>query len=166
MKNSTISKILLTLAILTLFGLVFEWSASSWKFLDVISIILLSYIGLLLWGNKDKTKENRFSKIFHHQRFLFILTTTIWTVAFIIFGLTCYVNWYLPRGTMYPTGENTCDYSDGRPPGGCREIYKEDVSELSIPNWAKFFKENGINLFLVLCFVGVLMIAKQEYEEN
>jgi len=59
----------------------------------------------------------------------------------------------MPQGHLVGTGDYDCAY-DGR--GPCGEIYKEDMSKLNIPYWAKVLKSNmGIGLIFALVFLGM-----------
>ena len=91
-----------------------------------------------------------------------LLAIIIWT-AFIIFsGLTVYVNYYLPHGPRYPTGEIVCQNDDRGP---CGEEYKEDLRELNIPSWAKFIRQSeGMLSLLGLLFAGLVVSGKNRKE--
>jgi len=93
-----------------------------------------------------------------HKKLWLILIVTNWTVFFVVSGLIYYVGHYLPHGISYPTGENSCDYSSRGP---CREIYKEDLRGINIPNWAKFFRESEVELlWIALLFIGIITSDK------
>ncbi|MFH1346799.1 MAG: hypothetical protein ABIH10_00935 [Spirochaetota bacterium] len=95
-----------------------------------------------------------------------IILTIIWASFFIVFGLGIYVNYYLPHGPSYPTGEIVCQNDDR---GLCKEQYIEDMRGLSIPDWAKFLrKSEGVLLCLSLLFVGIAISSKKDenYNEN
>ena len=68
------------------------------------------------------------------------------SLAVIIFGLTTYVNWYMPHGPMIDTGDVVCRNDDRGP---CSEAYIEDTRNLDIPEWAKFLRtsENELLIF-------------------
>lgn len=98
-----------------------------------------------------------------HKKLWFILTIIIWVAFFIVSGLTIYVNYYLPHGPSYPTGEIVCQNDDSGP---CREEYKEDLSKVNIPNWAKFLrKSEGQLLWLGLLFIGII-ISSMDKSQN
>jgi len=80
-----------------------------------------------------------------------IFGVIVWWIFAISMGLTIYVNYFLPHGQSYPTGEVVCQ-NDGR--GPCGEEYKEDMSKLNIPDWAKFLRE-----YFVLFFIGLPILA-------
>jgi len=88
-----------------------------------------------------------------------ILIIIIWVSIFVVPFLIYYVNHYLPKGTYYPTGEIICKYGDRGP---CKEEYKEYVRDLNIPDWAKFFKTNGLILWYGLFLVGAIMSGKKD----
>ncbi|KKU88618.1 MAG: hypothetical protein UY16_C0004G0013 [Candidatus Gottesmanbacteria bacterium GW2011_GWA2_47_9] len=74
--------------------------------------------------------------------------------------LIYYVNHYLPKGPMIATGDVVCQ-NDGR--GSCGESSVEDVRNLKIPEWAKFFKKSdGMLLFFGLLFGAIVVSAKRE----
>ena len=55
---------------------------------------------------------------------------------------------------MVPTGDYVCKNDDRGP---CGEKYIEDVRDLDIPNWAKFFKKSdGEILLFGLIFAGIV----------
>lgn len=78
---------------------------------------------------------------------------TFGVIGAILLALTYYVNHYLPRGTMLPTGDIVC-MNDGR--GPCGESRVEELSELDIPEWAKFLRSN---LIWTMLFFGVSTIV-------
>lgn len=90
-----------------------------------------------------------------------LLGIIIWTLFFINIVLTVYVNYCLPHGLSYSTGDIVCQ-NDGR--GPCGESYREDLSQVDIPDWAKFIRSNGIFLFFVLGIAGVIVSNKNENE--
>lgn len=73
------------------------------------------------------------------------LSRMVWLIFVVIMGLTIYVNYSLPHGSSYATGEIVCQ-NDGR--GPCGEQYKEDMRGLDIPEWAKFLRGH-VTLFLI-----------------
>lgn len=74
-------------------------------------------------------------------------------IGIFLFALTYYVNHYMPRGNMHPTGDIVC-MNDGR--GPCGESQIEDLSELDIPDWAKFLRSN---LMWTVLFFGISTIV-------
>ncbi|MEK7173259.1 MAG: hypothetical protein AAB723_00170 [Patescibacteria group bacterium] len=79
----------------------------------------------------------------------------IWTVFVVLVGLTVYVNYGMPHGPSYPTGDIVCQNDDKGP---CGEEYKEDLQNVDIPNWAKFLrKSEGELLLLGLLFAGIVI---------
>ena len=133
-------KIILTIIALSLS---FRDSTVSW-------VILLIY-GLLI--NLILTKSI-------HKKFLQILKITIWTIFIVVTGLTVYVNYYLPHGPSYPTGDIVCQNDDRGP---CGEQYKEDLRELHIPDWAKFLRvAEGQLLWVGLFFAGIVLSSKNK----
>lgn len=92
------------------------------------------------------------------QKLKLILSIIIWVAFLSVIGLTIYVNYYLPHGPSYPTGEIVCQNDDRGP---CREKYVEDLRNLNIPDWAKFFrKSEGQLLWMGLLFAGIVISAK------
>ncbi len=85
------------------------------------------------------------------------LAKLIWWVTALTFGLVIYVNYFMPHGSFYPTGEIVCQ-NDGR--GPCNEEYKEDMSELDIPNWAKFLREYFVLVILVEFILAIHLEVK------
>ena len=83
-----------------------------------------------------------------------ILTVAIWINIIALSGITYYVNHHLPKGPMYETGDVACKY-DGRV---CGLEKKEDISQLNIPNWAKFFKKDYPIVLIMGLFVLVILI--------
>lgn len=76
------------------------------------------------------------------------------------FALAFYVNRYMPHGPKYPSGEVVCQ-NDGRGPCGERMI--EDMSNLDIPDWAKFLRETDIWAYFF--FVGGTVFAYTRSQE-
>lgn len=77
--------------------------------------------------------------------------------------LIIYVNYYLPHGPRYPTGEYVCQFDDR---GRCAEEYKEDMSKLNIPDWAKFLRSSwGMLLLFGLVIAGICASAKDKDRE-
>jgi hypothetical protein len=59
---------------------------------------------------------------------------------------------YMPHGPSFSTGYTTCP-DDNR--GPCDFEYvgeEEDMSHLNIPEWARFLREYGVFIFLILIF--------------
>lgn len=70
----------------------------------------------------------------------------------LIFGaLTFYVNWYMPHGEKIYTGDPVCSAGER---GSCSESFKEDLITIEIPDWAKFIRNNGVGLFMILAIVS------------
>lgn len=86
-----------------------------------------------------------------------IFAVAIWTSLIVLVGLTVYVNYYMPHGPSYPTGDVVCQNDDRGP---CREEYKEDLRNVDIPNWAKFLRRSEGELLLFgLLFAGIVISA-------
>ncbi len=79
------------------------------------------------------------------------LGVMVWWILVISIGLTIYVNYFMPHGPSYPTGEIVCQNDDRGP---CGEEYKEDMRNLNIPNWAKFMRE-----YFLLVILGEIFLA-------
>jgi len=93
-----------------------------------------------------------------------VLIILIWISFFITSFLIYYVHHFLPEGPSYSTGEVVC-MNDER--GPCGEKYQEDVRNLDIPNWAKFFKtSDGWLLWWALLFAGGIMSNKKDGNEG
>jgi len=89
------------------------------------------------------------------------LSVIIWVSFFVVLVLSYYVNYYLPHGPSYPTGEIICQNDDRGP---CREQYVEDMRNLNIPDWAKIFRLWGIPLLMGLAFAGIVVSIKNKEE--
>lgn len=86
------------------------------------------------------------------------LSVMIWILFILLSASTFYVNHYLPHGPSYPTGEFVCQNDDQGP---CGEQYKEDMSNLDIPGWAKFLRQSGGSLLILgLAFAGIIVSSK------
>jgi len=84
-----------------------------------------------------------------------IFAISIWSIFIVLVGLTVYVNYGMPHGPSYPTGDIVCQNDDRGP---CREEYKEDLRNVDIPNWAKFLrKSEGELLLFGLLFAGIVV---------
>lgn len=81
----------------------------------------------------------------------------VWWIFAITIGLTIYVNYFMPHGPSYPTGEIVCQ-NDER--GPCGEEYKEDMRNLNIPDWAKFMREYFLLVLLVEFFLATYLQVK------
>lgn len=98
------------------------------------------------------------------KKIIIFLTILIWIGFFIVSVLIYYVNHYLPKGPIYPTGDIVCEY-DNR--GRCGESYEEDVRGLDVPEWAKFFKKSeGGLLWMALLFWGIVLPVFKEKQEK
>lgn len=75
----------------------------------------------------------------------------VWFLFVFSIGSTVYVNYFLPHGPSYPTGEVVCQNDDRGP---CGDEYKEDMSNLNIPEWAKFMRE-----YFLLFLLGEFFLA-------
>jgi len=86
-----------------------------------------------------------------------IFAVVIWSTFIVLVGLTVYVNYYMPHGPSYPTGDIVCQNDDWGP---CGEKYKEDLRNVDIPNWAKFLRRSEGELLLFgLLFAGIVISA-------
>ncbi|OIP22802.1 hypothetical protein COX95_02580 [bacterium CG_4_10_14_0_2_um_filter_33_32] len=84
-----------------------------------------------------------------------IFAVSIWSTLVVLVGLTVYVNYGMPHGPSYPTGDIVCQNDDRGP---CGEEYKEDLRNVDIPNWAKFLrKSEGELLLFGLLFAGIVV---------
>lgn len=82
-----------------------------------------------------------------------------WVIGISLSVATIYVNYHLPHGPTYPTGEIVCQNDDRGP---CREEYEEDMRNVDIPDSAKFIRENfGITL-IALVFAGIVLDAQNK----
>lgn len=92
------------------------------------------------------------------------LAIVIWVAFFAVSGLLYYANHYFPHGPKYDTGDVVCQNDDRGP---CAEKYVEDLHELNIPEWGKFFKSSGGELsWMALLFAGIVVSAKSTKEED
>jgi hypothetical protein len=92
------------------------------------------------------------------KNFCRTISIMVWVAFFTVGGLIYYANHHLPHGPSYPTGEIVCQNGERCP---CAEEYKEDLSNINIPNWAKFLKRSeGLLLFFGLGLVGVAISNK------
>ncbi len=102
---------------------------------------------------------------FLKEKFKKIVNAVILVILISSFGLTVYVNWYLPRGPMIDTGETeeVC-IADNR---GCKEVerYVEDTRNLDIPEWAKFLKRYGLMTLLLIAFAYIASTKKEKIHE-
>jgi hypothetical protein len=90
------------------------------------------------------------------------LNIAIWTACAIMIVLTFYVNHYMPHGASYPTGDVVCEHDDR---GRCVDEYKEDLSKLNIPDWAKFVRSSaGLCSIFGLFLAGAITSRKTENE--
>jgi len=95
---------------------------------------------------------------------LLALAILIWTVSAIFMIFVYIANHNYAHGPSYPTGDIVC-LNDDR--GPCEPEYKEDISNLDVPNWVKFFKENNIIMFPVaLILVGIVTYYMSKEEEK
>lgn len=86
------------------------------------------------------------------KRFAKFTSNIIWVALGATMILTFYVNHYLPHGPSLPTGDYACQHGDR---GGCGEIYKEDMSMLDIPDWARSIREGFVIISIILCISGI-----------
>lgn len=81
-------------------------------------------------------------------------------------GLTIYVNYSLPHGPSYSTGDVICENEERGP---CHEVYKEDLRAVDIPEWAKFIRTDSrwYLLGFLMLFAEIIAITKlQERTEK
>ena len=91
------------------------------------------------------------------QGILHLVSIVVWILFTINLVVGFYVTWYLPHGPLFDTGQTVCENYDMGP---CDNLYKEDMSGLHIPTWAKFMRQNEILFFLVLGGLGVYLSTK------
>ena len=122
----------------------------SWKESNLFWIVLLTLgIGIYLILTKSIPRK-----------IINIMSIIIWISVFMIIGLMFYINYSLPHGPSYPTGEIVCQNDDRGP---CTEQYKEDMRGLDIPSWAKFIRSSeGWLLWMGLVFVGIALKSKKD----
>jgi hypothetical protein len=90
------------------------------------------------------------------------LSTVIWTALAIMITLMFYINHYLPHGPSYPTGDYVSVNGDRGP---LVEEYREDMSKLDIPDWAKFVRSSaGWCLIFGLVIAG--SVASNKNDKN
>jgi hypothetical protein len=109
--------------------------------IGLVGVIFLFYKFLVFLLNLKNKKLRR------------VLAVMVFVSLLVVFGLTYYVNHYLPHGQMYETGDIACQYEDRL----CNLEYKENLANLNIPEWAKFFKNN--TWFVLVFILGLMEIA-------
>lgn len=122
----------------------------------------------VIWGNPYRAERLPWRVLSFKMKINYwrITSIIIWSTICIILGLAFYVGHFLPSGPMYPVGW-TCDTSLRSTEGECGPIYKEDLSKVDIPGWAKFIRKNNDNIPLIL--VGLLfagMVASFEAKKS
>ncbi len=141
-----------------------RWLKKNW-----IAIVLgICALGLSLWQSTSfwivvflyVLAINFILKGSISKKVIGIISTTIWVVFVLTIGLTAYVNYYLPHGPSYSTGEYVCQNDDRGP---CAEEYKEDLRDVNIPIWAKFLRTSGGQLtWMALLFAGIVIKSRKE----
>src|SRR4030042_1695485 len=96
-----------------------------------IFLFIVLVIGIYIWENIQKWSE--LTKKY--------IRSIVWITVITLIGLTFYVNHYMPHGEYYPTGNH--DDETGR------EIYREDMIDLKIPEWAKFLRANATGILII-----------------
>lgn len=100
----------------------------------------------------------------YSERLRKILKKTIWVAFALSLIVGFYANHYYPHGEYIDTGDVICKY-DGR--GPCQESYIEDVSDLDVPAWVKFFHtSSGKVAWLALLFAGIIISNKSKVDEQ
>ena len=105
----------------------------------------------------SSTNEKNSGLLPKNRKFWLVLTITIWVAFFVLMGIVAYVNYGLPHGPSYPTGDYECQ-NDER--GPCGEVYKEDLRNVPIPKWAKYLRENWELYWIGLFVVGAAASGK------
>jgi hypothetical protein len=93
------------------------------------------------------------------------ISSLIFIMASVLaFGVMYYVGHHLPHGPSIPTGDYVC-MNDGR--GPCGEERVEDMSQLAIPEWAKFVRRYGLLAVILLPLAAWLFhsLATNEVED-
>lgn len=94
------------------------------------------------------------------SRFRKNMSITIWSLVLLVSGLTVYVNYALPHGKSYPTGDYVCQNDDRGP---CKEKYIEDLRDVPIAGWAKYWRREWEGYWMLLLFIGIIVsTGKQE----
>lgn len=133
-------KIIYDIFFITVGFLIVRWldgGISPWSI--QISLYLTAGISIYIWRN-----FTNWTSLTRKQVGIVFLIIII-----VLGGLIIYVNRYMPKGEMIPTG-----HDDDRG----REIYVEDYRELNIPDWAKVIKGNFSSIMLII-FTMVLISA-------
>lgn len=92
-----------------------------------------------------------------------MLAIILWIAVIGFFILGYYVNHNMPKGPMYPTGEVVCMNDDRGP---CGEKYVEDVRNLPIPDWAKWLKNDGDGLIMILIILAIIASSSFKKEND
>ena len=116
---------------------------------DIFFLIILAY-GIVIY---------LLQRVPMSEKAIEYLLLAIFVISIILMGLTFYVNYYLPHGPSYPTGDYVCQF-DGR--GQCTEEYKEDLSQINISYWAKLTREYWLGVLFGLIFIGVVIDSKKD----
>ena len=112
-----------------------------------ISLYLTAGISIYIWRNFANWNS------LTRKRVGIVLSIILIALA----GLTAYVNNYMPKGEMIPTG-----YDDDRG----REIYVEDYRELNIPDWAKVVKGNFSSIMLIIFTMAFISAVLYKYKDK
>lgn len=145
-----------------------NWLKQNWKILALAVLAILYSFGtsdilwvvLFIYGMIIRY----FLTATIPEKLLNFFKVTIWVVFFLWMASMFYVNYYLPHGDSYPTGDVVCQNDDRGP---CGEQYKEDLSGLGIPNWAKFIRGSaGELMWIGLLFAGIVISSKNNNEES
>jgi hypothetical protein len=87
----------------------------------------------------------------------------VWALFLTFCGTAYYVNYHMPHGPFYDTGDVVCENDDRGP---CREQYKEDTRAVPIPQWAKLLRDNFNLLFMGLLLAAILFSAEASVDKT
>ena len=108
-------------------------------------------------------KKKIYKNSYYPYKNLFRPTSIIvWIFFALVLVLGFYSIWYLPHGPIYDTGKQVCPLTSL-----CGEQFAENMSNLHIPGWAKFLREDGgMILLFVLGGLGIYLSTKAHQEEE
>lgn len=90
-----------------------------------------------------------------------IIAIVSWVCLILVGAVGLYVNYFMSHGLQYATGEYVCQNDDRGP---CAEEFREDMSNLDIPWWAKVIRKYGLGLMIVFALAGSYSTVKYKYD--
>lgn len=139
-----------------------------------LSIATLLFIPIALWS--FHVNDNFGIILYGYGLAMYIMATTsyseqirktlsiiIWSLFVISLATGYYANHNYPHGEYVDTGDVVCINDDRGP---CHESYIEDVSNLDIPKWVKFFHTSAGELtWFALLFAGIIISNKLKIDQ-